>query len=366
MQVLIFDLQFGHYDGRSTPKPSAGTMMASGYHKSKGDAVIFTAIPPKNFATYDIVYINNDSPDMFYMQEWLEYPNVRLIGRYWHESELYRDVKWDFTPPDISIYWEWIDGFAAKYASKRVKVLETFYNYTPVKLVQNGKLTSPAGHKILIIDEDLVKYDFDFSHITCLDIKRLRFCYPLPIEGRYQIICDLVKHAKQIDRDHLWLSINGILPKEDQIAYAKEFKKNKLGRNVKITWFLDPKTEDEWVSYLIPAMDMFETFLREGNKYLFLEIPYYKYVQNDPIRRLWIAFRRWSNFRLTNTRNNLIDRILYDNINGYDALIEIFSDPYGYRARHPKGNAITELITLIEQYPEIVYEFAKVQRGKAL
>lgn len=363
MKILIFDLQYGHYNGINTPKSSESVMLASGFHKAKGDTVNFSAAPPHNFAMYDIVYINNDAPELFYLTEWTHYPNVRLIGRFWHELERYYNPEWEFTPPDITIYWEWLEAFSKKYKSKRTKIIETFFEYTPVKLVQGGKLTKPAGEKILIIDSDWHKYDFDLMHVASLDIKRLRFNYPLPIEGRCEEICSFVYHCRQVVRDHLWLSLNGIIPKEKQIEYARTFKKYKLGRNVKVAWTLEPQTEDEWVDYLIPAMDMFETFLSEGNKYLFLEVPKYKHVQNVPVRQIWIAFRRWTNFRLTNTRNNLIDRILYDSLKSYEPMAEIFTDPYGYIERHPKGNGITNLILFIEQYPEIALEFAKVQRG---
>ena len=227
MKIFIFALQFANYSGRSTPKPSATTMLISGYHKAKGDTVVFSARPPKNFALYDIVYINKDTDGLFHLQEWLDYPNVKAVGNFWENETVYYSEDWELTPPDITIYHEWITDFMKKFPSKNEKLFETFFQYTPFIMKQKGKIIEPSGDKILILDRNWIEWDCGFDIVSSLDIKRLRFAYPIPINYDYEKVCDLVYYCKNIDRNHLWLELYGLIPKEKQIEIAKEFKKRK-------------------------------------------------------------------------------------------------------------------------------------------
>lgn len=367
MKVLIFDLTYANYNGRATPKPSMFAMLASGWHKSQGDTVIFTSDIPTNFAAYDLVYINKDSFGLFHLKEWLYYPNVRLIGAFWGDEPAYYNVEWELAPPDITLYHDWIHAFMKKFPGKNVKLFEVFFDYTPVKWVQKNKITNPQGSKILIIDRDWTDWDKDFVAASELNIKKLRFLYPIEINDNCEKLCQLIYHNKNIERTFLWLGLHGIIPKEKQIEYARIFKKYKLGRNVKIKWTLHTDDPSEWAELLLKAVDMFETFLTEGKKYLFADIPDKLFIEDPQMKLMYSAFSSWSNMRLVNTRNNLIDYLIYNSINDYNNIIEFLKHPDEFvRGKKRKGQAAMTIFLGMfedEEKTNLVYELSKVQRA---
>lgn len=364
MKIYIFDLQYANYTKASTPKPSASVMLASGYHKAKGDTVIFSSEPPKNFAIYDLIYINKDIEGLFHLQEWLDYPNVKPIGDFWHKDEIYFDERWTEFQPDITIYHDWIKNFMAAVPRKREKLFETFFEYTPFLMKRKNGIVEPSGDKILILDRNWASWENGFELISELDIKKIRFVYPIPIDSDYEKACSLIYNCKNIIRDHVWLELTGIIPKDKQIDMARTFKKYKLGRNIKVKWKLDFENLDAWWSNLLPAADMFETFLREGKKYLFCSAPEHLYLPDEELKALWGQFQNWTLFRLKNTRNNVIDNWIFYGISDYNKIMEFLKDPITFVSKKQKGQAsMTRLLNLIEREPHIVYELSRTQRA---
>lgn len=364
MKIFIFDMQYANYTKASTPKPSASVMLAAGYHRAKGDSLIFSDEPPKNFALYDIVYINNDADGLFYLQEWLDYPNVKAIGTCWGEEESFFNNEWTKYPPDITIYHDWINRFMKAAPRKHEKVFETFFEYIPFIIKQDGKIVEPSGDKILILDKGWNEWENGFELISQLNVKRLRFAYPIPIDKHWEEACNLIHYCKNIVRDHVWLELTGIIPVERQLEIAKTFKQHKLGRNVKVKWRLHFNSMTEWWDSILPAMDMFECLLTEGNKYLFMSAPEHLYLPDEELKAVWAQFQNWTLFRLKNTRNNLIDNWIFYGINDYDKIMEFLKDPLIFVSKKQRGQtSMGRFLNLLNQRPELVYELSRVQRA---
>lgn len=363
-KILIFDLQFQNYVYHSTPQPSMYSMLVAGYHKAKGDKVIFTDTEPKVFNEYNIVYINKDEEDLFHKPAWLKYPNVKLIGGHWENGiETHYDPEWEIYPPDITIYHGWIDRRLKKYTKYNPERLVHFY-YTPVKIKQKNKLTAPNGEKLLIIDNDIENFDSDFSHIACnVSADKIKFLYPISLDNEPEKVLSFFNTTNNsISKDNLWFELKEIPTEEKQKELFDAIKKYKLRGKSRLKLNLSRDTNEEWIETIPRVMEfMGQARIQIRERIVFYPRNQYKFKYSRVLQEM----KRWSGSRLSYEKNTCLDYILVDGCRNSSNVMDFLNNPVKYIADKRQGtNKLFEIFDCMLEYPDVIYALTAPYVGR--
>lgn len=351
--VVIFDLNFMTYTYHSTPQASMYAMLISGWHKSRGDKVVFTDEPP-TYKLYDIVYIIKDRIGIGHLPEWLFPENVVPVGNYWDKVGVksFYNPEWETTPPDNTIYWGWLDRWTTKYAKYNKARLEHFYR-EPVKIMQRGKKVWPEGKGFLILDNDMKDWDYGFEEMMQQNLSQIRFAYPIPIDGRWEEVLTFTKH-RQAAREYLFLDMfYENYSDEDFIEASKIWAKYKQGRMVRLHLNVDLMDNDSWLEALPRIYKALADFRMRGGKMLRVQ-PFNIDTFEHP--RILKELKRWTGRGTGYAKNSLFDYILFDGVRDQGNLLSFLSDPDTYVKNIRKGsNKLPELLAFAKQHPDLLY-----------
>jgi len=362
-RVLIFDLQFQNYVYHSTPQPSMFSMLVAGFHKAKGHSVTFTDTEPKVFNEYDIVYINKDEDDLFHKPQWLKYPNVVLIGRYWEGLNTTYNLEWEKYPPDITIYHGWLNRRAIKYPKYNPERLEHFY-YEPVKIRQGARLTAPSGNKLLIIDFDLEESDPLFEHISNnVSAKRVSFLYPISLDKNPKQKLAFLRTTRDfVSKKNLWLVLSDLPTEEQQEEFFDAIKTYPPLSEARIKLDIKRDTNEGWLEVL-PKIIHFIGKARQEFRERILVYPRNQYTFKYP--RILQELKRWTGSRLTYEKNTCIDYILVDGCRNTSNILSFLEDPVDYIEKKRQGtNKLFEVYDFILEYPEIALALTAPYQGR--
>lgn len=351
--IVIFDLNFMTYTYHSTPQASMYAMLISGWHKSRGDKVVFTDEPP-NYKLYDIVYIIKDRIGVGHLPEWLFPDNVVPVGNYWDKEgiESFYNPEWETTPPDNSIYWGWLDRWTTKYTKYNKKRLEHFYR-EPVKIKQRGELVWPEGKGFLIIDNDMEQWDPAFEDILQQNLSQIRFAYPIKIDGRWEETLTFIKH-KQATREFLFVDMFYENYTDEDFSNAAElWAKYKLGRMVRLHLNVKLDTHEEWLEALPRIYKVLADFRMKGGKMVRIQ-PFNMEAFDHP--RILQEMKRWTGRSIGYAKNSLFDYMLFDSLRNSKAILDFLSNPDEYVTRGRHGsNKLPEILDFAEEYPDLLY-----------
>ena len=356
-QIVIFDLNFMTYTYHSTPQASMYAMLISGWHKSRGDNVIFSDEPP-NYSLYDIVYIIKDRIGVEHVNSWLIPENVVPVGNFWERDgiEAFYNKEWETTPPDNTIYWGWMDRWTERYKKYNKRRLEHFYR-TPVKIKQKDKIVWPQGAGYLILDNDIRDWDPAFLEFMEQDLKQIRFAYPIPVDGRWREVMEFLT-LKQANREFLFLDMNyENYIDEDFIEAADIWTEFKLGRMVRLHLNVELHTQEQWLEAIPRIYGVLGDFRMKGKKMVRVQ-PFNIDSFSHP--RILKELKRWSGRSIGYAKNSLFDYILFDSIRD-TKLIEFFlRDPYGYLEKGRFGvNKLGDVVKFAEEFPDLMYCISK-------
>lgn len=355
--VVIFDLNFMTYTYHSTPQASMYAMLISGWHKSRGDRVIFTDEPP-NYGLYDIVYIIKDRIGVGHVNSWLAQDNVVPVGDYWAEDgiDAFYNEEWETTPPDNTIYWGWLDRWTTRYKKYNKARLEHFYR-TPVKIKQRNKFVWPKGRDFLILDKDMHEWDPDFEQFIEQDIQASRFAYPIPIDGRWREVLSFLT-SRQISREYLFIDMFYENYTDEDFEEASDiWAEFMLGRMVRLHLNVDLKTNEEWIEAIPRIYNALGMFRMKAKKMVRVQ-PFHMDRFSHP--RIIQELKRWTGRSVGYAKNSLFDYILFDSIRNTEWMKDFLRDPYQYTEDRRHGtNKLKEVISFAEEYPDLLYCIAK-------
>jgi len=351
--IVIFDLNFMTYTYHSTPQASMYAMLISGWHKSRGDKVVFTDEPP-NYKLYDIVYIIKDRIGVGHLSEWLFPENVVPVGNYWDKEgiESFYNTEWETTPPDNTIYWGWLDRWTTRYAKYNKNRLEHFYR-EPVKIMQRGKKIWPEGKGFLILDNDMEVWDPDFEETMQQNLSQIRFAYHIPIDGRWEDVLIFMKH-KQASREYLYVDMfYENYTDEDFLEASKLWAKYALGRMIRIHLNVDLRNNEEWLEAIPRIYKTLADFRMRGGKMVRVQ-PFNIDTFDHP--RILKELKRWTGRNVGYAKNSLLDYMLFDGLRNSQAVLSFLSDPDAYIEKGRLGaNKLPEILAFAEEYPDLFY-----------
>ena len=312
--IAILDLQMGIARWASTLKASYYVTMLSGYHKRRGDYVVYLSAPV-NFDKFDKVYLIYEQPELFYNAEWATMGNVVFLGEYSPipTPKLPKSVQ--SATPDLSIYTEWLDAWLEKYPTLAENKYDVF-KQTPVVLKSNNHFNSFdfSDQDISIMDADIDTWTTEqFNWLNELNAHSIRFAYPLhftldKMGGWLKLIKTL-----PIIRSKLWARVNiEDLPDEKSVAeFCKIYKENYVGRFLRIRLHFGNELWDEetWWDKLEWALYILQQFRYYTKQRITLEINYRNSFTYPSI--LTMA-KRWSGSNDTYWRDSPLDYYIYD------------------------------------------------------
>ena len=353
MRIGILDLNFMTYTYHSTPQASMYTMLISGWHKANRDTVVFLEEYP-NPRFYDKVYIIKDRRGVGHIGSWLIPSNVFPVGNYWDKEgiESYYDKKWETAPPDNTIYWGWLDRWKERYQKYNFARLEHFYR-TPVKIMQNGVKVFPSGSNLLILDNDLETWDYDFSQLAEQDITNIRFAYAIPIDGRWEEVLTYIKYGP-LYREYLFIDMDyNNYTDEEFVKSALIWSKFKLGRMPRLLLNVECFDDDEWKVAIKRIYKALAEFRMIGGKMLRVQ-PFN--IESFKHSRILVELKRWTGRSSIYVKNSLFDYILFDSSRNANLTKEFLRDPYMYTKKKKMGtNKLKSILDFIEEEPELFY-----------
>ena len=353
-KIAILDLNFMTYSYHSTPQASMYVMLISGWHKAKGDSVSFADAYPDT-KMYDKVYIVKDRLGLEHISSWLIPHNVFPVGNYWDKEgiESFYDEDWETTPPDNTIYWNWLDRWTTRYPKYNKIRLAHFY-LEPVKIRQKGKNYWPSGADYLILDNDMEEWDPEFLEMLDQPISRVRFAYPIPLDGRWDAVLKFIKYGPCLRTD-LWLEMDyeNYPTEEDYQAAADIWVKYSLGRMLKLRLNVKCNSHEEWSEAIPKIYKGLAIFRLTGKKRLRVQ-PYNIETFNHP--RILMELKRWTGRTQGYAKNSLFDYILFDGTRDMTRVEKFLTDPYEYTNNGRFGtNKFKEVLRFIEAEPELFY-----------
>lgn len=353
-KIAILDLNFMTYSYHSTPQASMYVMLLSGWHKAKGDTVSFADSYP-DVKMYDKVYIVKDRLGLEHISSWLIPSNVIPVGNYWDKEgiESVYDEKWETTPPDNTIYWGWLDRWTTRYQKYNKERLAHFY-LEPIKIRQNGKNYWPDGEKYLILDNDMEEWDPEFEEMSEQFMQKVRFAYPISLDGRWEAVLKFIKHGP-CSRTDLWLEMDyqNYPTDQDYQDAADIWAKYNLGRMLKLRLNVRCNSHTEWLEAVEKIYRGLAIFRMTGKKRLRVQ-PFNIESFNHP--RILTELKRWTGRTQGYAKNSLFDYTLFDGARGTVKIEEFLKDPYGYTERSRFGtNKFIEVLEFIEKEPELFY-----------
>lgn len=345
------------YKYHSTPQASMYTMLISGWHKSRGDNVIFTDEPP-NYSLYDIVYLIKDRIGVQHVNSWLIPDNAVPVGDYWAEDgiEAFYNKEWETTPPDNTIYWPWLDRWTEKYAKYNKSRLEHFYR-TPVKIKQKEKIIWPQGEDYLILDNDMRDWDPKFEEFMEQDLKKVRFAYPIPVDGRWREVLTFLT-LKQASREYLFLDMFYENYTDKDFEEASDiWAEFALGRMVRVHLNVKLSNQEEWEKAIPRIYEALAQFRMKGKKMVRVQ-PFN--IDTFSHSRILTEMKRWTGRNMGYAKNSLFDYILFDSMRDTKLIEQFLRDPYQYLEQGRYGvNKLGEVVSFAEEFPDLLKCIAK-------
>lgn len=357
-KIAILDLNFMTYSYHSTPQASLYAMLISGWHKAQGDTVSFADNPPDP-KFFDKIYIIKDRPGVGHLSSWLIPNNVILVGNYWDKEgiESFYDEDWETTPPDNTIYWGWLDRWTERYPKYNRERLNHFY-LEPIKVRQKGKNYWPQGEKFLILDNDMEQWDPSFTEMLEQPIEKVRFAYPIPVDGRERDVLSFIKYGPCMRTD-LWLEMDYInYPTlEDYEKAAAIWAEYSLGRMLKLRLNFECKTHAEWAEAIPRVYDGIAAFRMIVKKRVRVQ-PFN--IESFDYPRVLIELKRWTGRAQGYAKNSLFDYILFDGTRGMERVEGFLTDPYEYIKKKRLGtNKFKEILVFMENEPDLFYKITE-------
>lgn len=350
MRIAIFDLQFMNYVYHSTPSPSAIAMLASGYHKSKGDEVVLVDAPPQ-FEAYDRVYINKDELDLFHDPSWLLHPNVVPIGRYWDGLEEY-NREWETAPADILLYRGWVERWLDRYKKYNPDRLKHFY-FKPHKLFRNGKFYPPKEEGLLILDDDLTEHEEIWDIIQ--EHPKQHYLYPFILKQGQKI--DFKKAFEVLGFSNFFvgkrtLEFRGIPHEEELKEILKAYDEFRPTRLLILKLILIEHNDEDWIKTLEKTISFLARFRKVGRRVSVYPISLHEFKYPRVLQEL----KRWTGFNTAYNNNTCLDYILIDACRSLDRTFDFLNDPFKYLEEGRQGtNKLKEIVEIIQKDPQIIH-----------
>jgi hypothetical protein len=358
VNVLIVDNKFNNYKYVNTLVPSTPVALISGFHKAhKHNVELFLPNKEYKLEGFDKIYLVNDSVHTLPVDTvWMSLPQTVVCGRYYKNHPRHvHDSSWELFPPDFTIYHSFIDYWRHRFPSYNLSRLEIFFE-EPFKMKRGKSIFYPDTPGTVIIDDDIHEWDENFTHLSTITAKNIRFNNPLRIDKNMKAALELFA-LRTIMRKHFWAEFY----LDENITDAEIYEMARIcgemepGRMFRVKMWASGENDEAWQSLILRASKAMEHFRMLATKRIYFEP--YNYKQGQTNFPYVIQFmKRWAAKGPGYKNNSVVDYMIYDGLQTIDKIADFLHTPEKVAERNPKARALLNFIT---NYPNLAYALSQ-------